>query len=119
MTPIHRMRCSEGQLGCGKRFTLARAPHRYARAVRCPNCSSLHVRSVNRAAINQTKRRKAAGYCYCGGYPFPHMPGTLRMCAQHKNRRPPTEREWAAYRRIIETPRGTVFQCELERDTGT
>lgn len=104
---MHRYRCSEGQLGCGRRFTKARPPHQYAR-LRCPHCKSVHVRSVERAARAQTRRRRAQGLlCGCHQYPFPHMRGTLRFCEHHTLAgRQFTEREWHGYRRVIDTPRG-------------
>lgn len=102
------MRCSEGQLGCGRRFTLHRAPHQYARGPRCPHCKSLHCHSVEKAAVAQTKRRKALGLiCRCSSYPFPHVLATLRFCQHHEHaRRDYNEREWSAYQAVLATPRG-------------
>jgi hypothetical protein len=107
---MHRMRCSQGQLGCGRRFTKKLAPHKYAHSVRCPNCKSIHVHSVNRAALAQTKRRKARGLiCHCRSYPFPHVKGSMRFCVEHpKYMRQPAKREWRAYESCVATPRG---QC--------
>ena len=103
-----RMRCSEGQLGCGRRFTRKRAPHEYARAVRCPSCRSIHVHSVEKAARAQTKRRKARGLiCRCSNYPFPHVRATLRFCREHPQILADyTETDWRGYRAVLETPRG-------------
>ena len=44
----------------------------------------MHVRSVERAASRQTKRRKARGLiCYCHSYPFPHAKASMRFCVEH------------------------------------
>lgn len=105
---MHRMRCSEGQLGCGRRFTLRRPPHDYCRGPYCPSCRSIHVHSVEKAAIAQTKRRKARGLiCYCHAYPFPHVRASMRFCAEHPLITTDySEREWREYRGVIDTPRG-------------
>ena len=106
---MHRYRCSESQLGCGARFTLRRAPHQYARGPFCPSCGSIHVRSVERAAIAQTKRRKQRGaICRCANIPFPHVRATLRFCAEHPRITAPyTDAEWQSFLRVVETPRGS------------
>ena len=109
------MRCSEGQLGCGRRFRLSMAPHKFARAPRCPSCKSIHVRSVNAAAIAQKKRRKARGLiCYCHNYPFPHVRGSMRFCAEHPRiTKDYSDREWDAYQFVLATPRGGWSKSRL------
>ena len=105
---MHRMRCSEGQHGCGRRFTLRRPPHDYCRGPYCPHCKSIHVHSVEKAAKAQTKRRKKRGLiCHCANYPFPHVKGSMRFCVEHPRiGAKHTDREWRAYQCVIETPRG-------------
>ena len=105
---MHRMRCSEGAHGCGCRFTKRRPPHQYARGPFCPHCGSIHCHSVERAALAQTKRRKARGLiCRCRNIPFPHVIATLRFCEQHPRiTRDHTEAEWRGYMAVLDTPRG-------------
>ena len=105
---MHRYRCSEGQLGCGHRFTKRWAPHEYVRGPFCPHCGTIHCHSVERAAVAQTKRRKARGLiCRCSNYPFPHVRATLRFCREHPQILADyTETDWRGYRAVLETPRG-------------
>lgn len=102
------MRCSEGQLGCGRRFSLRHAPHEYVRTPKCPNCGSVHIHSVEKAAQAQAKLRKARGLiCYCRNYPFPHVRATLRFCtANPAILSDYSDREWTQYQAVLETPRG-------------
>jgi len=102
------MRCSQGQLGCGARFTLARAPHQYARSPRCPNCRSIHVHSVELDRRQEMRQRADRGrLCRCRSYPFPHELGTLRFCIENPQfMRDPTQTEERCYLRCLEVRRG-------------
>lgn len=94
----HRMRCRR----CRKRFTLKRDPWRYARAVRCPACKTVDVRSDE-----ENRRREASRQdtCRCLNYPFPHRKGSLVFC-EHATEEPTEEDHWH-YLACLETRRGS------------
>lgn len=105
----HRMRCSEGKLGCGRRFTLRKHPLKYKRDPKCPHCGSIHVRDVEKERRAEQDRRLAAGkLCRCYAYPFPHNAGSLRFCKEHPlmvQGVEPTEDEEYEYEGCLRTPR--------------
>lgn len=102
------MRCSRGKSGCGRRFTLVKAPHKYAKAPRCPFCRSTKLIDNNNDVIENTKRRKRRGTtCYCTGYPFPHQKGSLRFCTHHPEwGEEPSQEQLYEYETTLDTPRG-------------
>lgn len=102
----HRMRCSQGAAGCGRRFTLRRHPDLYVRTVKCPHCGSLNVRSDEK---NRRRELVRQATCYCAMYPFPHRTGSLRMCLEHPlSGTEPTDEEILQYQECIATRRSGV-----------
>lgn len=99
----HRMRCSRGAGGCGRRFTLRQDPALYERAPGCPSCGSHRVHSVEAARAREIAAQER---CRCGSYPFVHRQGSLRLCVHHPRfDEPLTREEQADYERCIGTPR--------------
>lgn len=89
-----------------ERFTLPRNPDLYKRPVKCPNCKSLDVYSVEAQRRAEIKKQKR---CYCGPVPFPHRKASMKWCVHHpENKRAmsnPTEEEKHEYQAMLETKR--------------
>ena len=103
----HRMRCyvcRHAGRGSG-RFTLKRHPSHYKRPPKCPSCKTENVHSVEKERREEAVRRPSHR---CTSYPFPHVPGTLRMCTHNEDyifSKPPTEEELRQYEQVLHTPR--------------
>lgn len=104
----HRMRCnacrSAGR-GSG-RFTLKRHPDLYVREVKCPVCGETdRLSSQEKDRKLELERRPSHS---CSGYPFPHVPGSMRMCTEHPEYImgfEPDDDEKRDYESVIATPR--------------
>ena len=99
----HRMRCSRGRHGCGRRFTLKRHPDSYKRSPKCPYCKSVFVISVEMERRQELANQET---CKCSFIPFPHRKGTVLGCEHH----PKPFDEWTEdderdYQYMLETPR--------------
>ncbi len=100
-----RMRCSQGQLGCGHRFILRQHPLKYKRDVKCPECGSIHVNDVE---LQRRVEMKNQDTCNCMNL-YPHRRGSLLGCVDHpKDMDDWTFEEIQQYLGMMNTPRGVT-----------
>jgi hypothetical protein len=98
------MRCSHWS-GCNRSFVLRKHPDAYRRYPKCRYCKCARVYYVSKSV---RRYRRMCGLCFCRAYPFPHRPGSLRMCDSHREaRREPKRAEVARYMSVLHTRRGT------------
>ena len=97
--------CRAAGRGSG-RFTLPRHPDLYKRDAKCPVCGEKERLSSQEKDRTLEKQRRPSHSCT--GYPFPHVPGSMRMCVEHPEYVlgfEPSDEEKRDYETVLATPR--------------
>lgn len=104
------------------RFTLKRHPDLYTNGAKCPACGEkVRISSQEKDRKLELERRPSHT---CESYPFPHSPGSMRMCTEHPEYIlgfEPSDDEKRDYQSVIETPRsvdhyGIPGQFDIDDD---
>ena len=122
----HRMRCNACRAAgrSSGRFTLKRHPDLYVNGAKCPACGEKNrISSQEKDRRTELERRPSHS---CENYPFPHVPGSMRMCTEHPEYIlgfEPSDDDKRNYQGVIDTDRsepqyGMPDQFDIEDDDG-
>jgi len=92
-----RYRCNSTKK-CGYRFAVRSKNNQ---PTCCPVCGG-NIGCVEGQRLRELAKQTQ---CNCMAYPFPHQSGSLRMCAEHKDKSEPSAADVDDYKRVLQTPR--------------